>query len=135
MELNKEFAASAQTRTTSAKYQAITRGGNHSIIADEPEIIGGTDTGPTPYDLLLASLGSCTAITLKMYIERKEWPIDEIIVDMELFKRDAGTLIEIRLSFKGELSEDQNKRLVQIANLCPIHKLLAGNIFIDTAIK
>jgi putative redox protein len=135
LELKKEFTASAQTHTTSAKYQAVTSSGSHTITSDEPETIGGCGTSPTPHDLLLASLGSCTAITLKMYIERKGWQIDDITVDMELFRADAGTIIEIKLSFNGKLSEDQNKRLVQIANLCPIHKLMAGNIFIDTATK
>ena len=124
-----------QTHTTTLKYQAITASGNHHIIADEPVIIGGTDTGPNPLALLLASLGSCTAITLQMYIDRKMWPVEEISIKLELFRGEAGTLIESRLSFKGALDETQKARLIQIANACPIHRLLAGNIFINTAIN
>ena len=113
-------------------YQTIIKVDNHIVIADEPIAVGGQETGASPRGLLLASLGSCTAITLRMYIDRKMWAVDEITIGLELFGMPGETLIEQRLSFKGDLNNDQRKRLVQIANACPIHKILAGSIRIET---
>ncbi|GAA4307709.1 OsmC family protein [Mucilaginibacter gynuensis] len=116
------------------QYQTTVSGLNHTILVDEPADKGGTDTGMDPFSLLLASLGSCTAITLRMYIERKMWVVDEITVDLEMFKTGNGTLIERKLQFKGELKQEQIDRLVDIADKCPIHKILEGNIKIDTSV-
>ena len=88
-----------------------------------------------PQGLLLASLGSCTAITLRMYVDRKIWPVDEITVNLELYKTETGTLIKRLLNFKGEISAIQKDRLIQIANACPIHKILIGNIDIETVLE
>jgi putative redox protein len=135
MELNKEPITSAKASIGRAQYQTIISSAGHTLIADEPETSNGADTGMSPHSLLLASLGSCTAITLRMYINRKMWPVEEVMVDLELFKTTGGTLIERKLSFKGELSEAQKQRLVEIADACPIHKILVGSITIDTHIK
>lgn len=134
MKMGSEFVADASARIGQAKYQTIITSDNHTIIADEPAIMEGADTGISPYGLLLGSLASCTAITLRMYINRKMWIVDEIGVNVEMFKTEDGVTIESQLSFKGELTNEQLKRLVTIADACPIHKLLTGNIIINTSL-
>ncbi|CAM3760174.1 OsmC family protein [Mucilaginibacter galii] len=126
--------AQANARIARAKYQTIAGSGQHSIIIDEPSEIGGGDTGMNPFGLLLSSLGSCTVITLRMYIDRKMWVVDEISVELEAFAVDGGHLIQSKLDFKGDLTTEQISRLLTIANSCPIHKVLAGNITMETAI-
>ena len=130
-----EPVASVTAQIGHTKYQTIVSNGTHSIIVDEPEVIEGGNTGMEPHGLLLGSLGSCTAITLRMYINRKMWPVDDIIVSLELFKNETGITIKRWLTFKGELSETQRARLLQIADACPIHKILTGSIIIETGLK
>lgn len=132
METSKESVASVAAKIEKTHYQTIIKIDNHTLIADEPVTIGGMDTGPTPDGLLLASLGSCTAITLRMYINRKMWAVEHITVNLELFRTEGITLIERRLSFDGELSPEQKVRLVKIADACPIHKLLTNQVNIVT---
>src|SRR4051812_1966418 len=132
MEIESEFIADAAAHIANAQYQTVISSGNHTIIADEPAALGGADTGMSPYGLLLASLASCTVITLQMYINRKMWVIDEIAINLELFTTKKGVTIESKLTFKGELTEEQRKRLVVIADACPVHKMLVGNIAINT---
>lgn len=129
-----EPSATAKAIITRTRYQTIISSGKHSIIADEPEDKEGTDTGMTPNELLLASLSSCTAITLQMYINRKMWAVDEITVNLQLFIVEAGTLIKSSIEFKGDLIDEQKKRLAYIADVCPVHKILTGNIVIETVI-
>jgi putative redox protein len=93
------------------------------------------DTGMSPYNLLLASLASCTAITLRMYINRKMWVIDEIGINLQLYKTNKGIFIDSQLSFTGELNDDQRARLITIADACPIHKILVGSIEINTSLQ
>jgi len=126
--------AQANARIARAKYQTIAGSGPHSIIIDEPSDIGGGDTGMNPFGLLLSSLGSCTVITLRMYIDRKMWVVDEISIELEAFAVEGGHLIQSKLDFKGDLTTEQISRLLTIANSCPIHKVLAGNITMETAI-
>lgn len=134
MTQQKEGVLTARTVTRKEAYQTVVTSGNNAIIVDEPNDKGGKDTGMDPFGLLLASLGSCTGITLRMYINRKMWIVDEITVDLELFKTDDGILIERLITFKGELIQEQIDRLLQIADHCPIHKILTGNISITTSI-
>ncbi|MBD1387313.1 OsmC family protein [Mucilaginibacter rigui] len=131
MESENEFIVDAAAVITHAKYQTTVTSGNHTIITDEPVDIGGADTGMSPYNLLLASLASCTVITLRMYIDRKMWVVDEINIKLELFKNSEGVVIESKLAFKGILTDDQIKRLITIADACPIHKILVGNIVVN----
>ena len=134
MEIESEFIADGAARIGHAKYQTIVTSGNHTIVVDEPAIMEGADTGMSPYGLLLGSLASCTAITLRMYINRKIWMVDEIAVNVELFKTKQGVVIESQITFKGNLTGEQLNRLVTIADACPIHKLLTGNIVINTTL-
>ncbi len=110
----------------------------HSWVADEPEELHGGNSGPTPTGLLLSSLGACTAITLKMYAARKAWPLTDVQVVLH-FNPDgpaaAGhTNIHRQVTLHGDLTPEQRERLLQIANACPIHKVLSGEIHIATAL-
>jgi putative redox protein len=133
MENIKEPVTCVQAQINRSHYRTIVKIDNHTLISDEPVTAGGANEGPNPQGLLLASLGSCTAITLRMYIDRKMWVVDEITVNLQLFKVNGATLIEKQLNFKGDLSDSQKKRLVQIADACPVHKMLTGKISIETA--
>lgn len=134
MELNRESLGTAQAITGRTKYQTIINSGNHTTFTDEPESENGTDTAMPPFSLLMASLASCTSITLRMYIDRKMWVVDEIKVDVEMFSIEGGTMFERRISFTGDLTDEQRERLELIADKCPVHKILVGDIMVDTKI-
>ena len=128
-------ATSIQAHIGRVKYRTVIITGKHTLIIDEPESAGGADTGPGPGSLLLASLASCTAITLRMYVDRKMWAVADINVNSQMLTNDAGNMIKLGLSYTGELTEEQRTRLLQIANSCPIHKILAAGITIETAFE
>ncbi len=111
--------------------------GDHGLVADEPLEVGGSDLGPSPYELLNASLGACTAMTLQMYARRKKWPLEEVKVhlshskhihaeDSRLFENKKSKIdrFERVIEIRGNLSEDQRARLLDIANKCPVHRTL-----------
>lgn len=113
-------------------YQTTITNQRHTLIADEPEELNGSDLGPTPEELLLMSLSSCTAITLRMYADRKQWPLDELEVHVSITKLEDKTVLERSIFPKGNLSAEQTTRLVQIAKACPVHKILTSPIEIIT---
>ena len=125
-------------------FAQVIRAGRHRLIADEPVSAGGTDTGPTPYDLLLSALGACTSMTVAMYARRKAWPLEEVTVHLRHSKIHAadcaecetkeGLLdrIERDIQFLGPLTDDQRAKLLEIANKCPVHRTLTSEIEIRT---
>lgn len=106
-----------------------------TVWADEPEELGGTDEAPAPGEYLMVSLAACTAITLRMYADRKQWPLEGVTVEVG-FDRLAHKTIFIRdIELEGDLSEEQRQRLIQIANSCPVHKTLTQPIEVKTQWK
>lgn len=103
-----------------------------TIIADEPEELGGGDTGPAPGEFLMIALASCTAITLRMYADRKKWDVSKIKVEVASVKVDNKTIFLREVSLEGNIEEEQRQRLLQIANSCPVHKALTNPIEIET---
>ena len=121
--------------------------GSHALLADEPEDAGGADAGPNPYELLLAAVGTCAGITVQMYAERKQWPLEGVHVALSWARVHAEDCaecetevrmvdgIEMEVSFSGNLSEAQRRRLTEIANKCPVHRTLSSPIQIHTGLR
>lgn len=106
----------------------------HLVVVDEPEAAGGTDIGPSPTKLLAASLASCTAITIEMYAQRKDWDMDglEVVVDFEGSPKAGETArFTVRLQLPEGLGDDQVERIEAIAAKCPVHRTLAGTVEIE----
>ena len=120
--------------------------GPHRLRADEPQDMGGDDTGPGPYDLLLAGLGACTSMTLRMYADRKKWPLERVAVHLSHDKIHAedcadcetkvGKVDRIgrKLTLDGPLSAEQKEKLLEIADKCPVHRTLESEIKVETEI-
>lgn len=132
------------TETGQGKFQQTVRAGRHTIIADEPVAMGGLDTGLTPYDLLLAGLGACTSMTLRLYADQKGLPLERVSValrhsrihaaDCETCETKEGKIdrIDRVLTITGDLNSEQRKRLLEIADKCPVHRTLTSEIDIRT---
>ena len=119
--------ASATTRRRE-KFETEVEIREHRLTADEPASKGGSDSGPTPTELLCASLASCTAITIEMYAERKDWELGAVEVDVDWPDAiEGGRKIEISIRIPAELTDEQRERLLVIAGKCPVHRLLAAD--------
>jgi putative redox protein len=127
--------ARAKAIVETAHYATAIEAGGHRMIADEPPSNGGADAGPAPYDLLLASLSACTAITLKMYADHKQWPLTRAIVELH-FSRDAdkNERIDRTLHLEGDLSEEQRARFADIAERTPVTLTLKRGLPILTTL-
>jgi putative redox protein len=130
--------------TGSGRFQQRVRAGRHAMLADEPETSGGNGTGPTPYDLLLAALGTCTSMTLRMYAQHKGLPLNRVSVrlahekvhaeDCARCEHASGRVDRITrwVYLEGDLSAEQRQRLIQIADRCPVHQTLHGQVEVHT---
>ena len=127
--------ARAKAIVETAHYATAIDAGGHRMIADEPPSNGGADAGPAPYDLLLASLSACTAITLKMYADRKQWPLTRAIVELHFSRAaDKTERIDRALHLEGDLSEEQRARLADIAERTPVTLTLKRGLPISTTL-
>lgn len=118
--------------------------GPHRLVSDEPVQAGGADNGPSPYDLLLAALGSCTSMTISMYARRRQWPLDAVTVRLRHSKIHAVDCVECEtkegmldrierdVELVGALTPEQRAKLLEIANKCPVHRTLTSEINIRT---
>ena len=130
--------------TRNSKFQQTVTVGPHQMLADEPVAVGGQDSGPGPYDFVLAGLGACTSMTMRMYADRKSLPLDRVTVTLKhskIYAKDCaecetreGMLDQIErvISIEGDLDADQRKRLMEIADKCPVHRTLKSEIRIVT---
>ena len=110
---------------------------HHHLVADEPEETGGGDEGPSPQQLLAASLASCSAITMEMYANRKGWDIGEVVVDVdyEPAQRGSPTKFQMTVKLPKELPEEQREKLMQIVAKCPVHRTLEGEVMFDEKLE
>ena len=133
-----------RVRTGATGYCTDIRVGAHQLVADEPIDVGGTDLGPSPYDLLNAALGACTSMTLRMYADRKEWPLQDIRVrlrhekihaeDCKQCETETGKVDRITrtITLEGDLGDEQRARLLEIADRCPVHRTLHSEVDVVT---
>jgi putative redox protein len=129
------------------RFAQLVTAGQHRLRADEPAAVGGDDSGPGPYDLLLAGLGACTSMTLRMYAAQKEWPLARVTVDLKHDKVHAEDCAECEtregridrigrvLTLEGDLDEAQRAHLLEIADKCPVHRTLHSEVWIETTLK
>ena len=116
------------------KYVTSLQNGVHTVFADEPADIGGKDSAPSPGDYLRMSLASCTAITLRMYADRKGFSVDEIKVEVRTEEAEGKTIFITQVFLKGDVNPEQRARMLKIANACPVHKVLTNPIAVRTAV-
>lgn len=130
------------------KYTTTLTAGEHELIGDEPESVeGGKDKGPDPYDYLLMSLGSCTVMTIKMYVQHKDWPLEDVYMELRHNKRHAEDcdncedpkskidVIEKEVIVEGDLTDKQIERILEISQKCPVHRTLMQDIKIESSIE
>ena len=130
----------ATVESSDGIYAQLIRARVHEWVAGEPSDVGGTDNGPTPYELLLSALGACTSITLEMYAARKGWSLDKVRVTLEHStevregENDGKPvdMIDRIVRLEGALNDDQRAKLIEIAEKCPVHRTLTNDIIINT---
>jgi putative redox protein len=121
------------------RYQQQVTVAAHTLIADEPVSMGGNDAGPAPFDYLLTALGACTSMTLRMYAELKQLPLERVSVTLthekvEVDGKGKIDRISRRIGLEGNLTPEQRNRMLEIANRCPVHRTLSGNLEIDSSL-
>jgi putative redox protein len=120
------------------RYQQAVTVGQHQLLADEPISVGGSDAGPAPFDYVMAGLGACTSMTLRMYAERKELPLTNISVALSHDKVEidgkARDRITRQITLEGTLSDEQRQRLLEIANKCPVHRALTQSFVVESGL-
>ncbi len=118
------------------RYHVDLQAGRHALAADEPADHGGADTGPSPFGLLLSGLGACTAITLRMYADRKQWPLEGVEVQLAYTAKDRATRwIDRQITLRGPLDDDQRARLAEIAEKTPVTRAVRGGTEIRTTVE
>jgi putative redox protein len=122
----------AVVTTADGKFRQTVRIGPHVLSADEPVDEGGDDTGPGPHEWILAGLGACTSMTMKLYATRKNWPLEAVEVTVAGDHVDGAFVLTRHIVMRGALTEEQRARLLAIANKCPVHRSLTGPIRIAT---
>ena len=120
--------------------------GGHHLVVDEPVPVGGTDAGPSPYEMLLAALGACTAMTLRLYADKRKWPLERVRISLQHHKVHAQDcaecdrkptkmdVVERVLFLEGALSDEQRAKLLEIAERCPVHQTLQSKIRVNTTV-
>jgi putative redox protein len=133
------------TETGAGTYTQQIDAGRHQLVADEPQPIG-DDAGPNPYDLLLAALGSCTSMTVRMYADRKGWPLERVRVTLQHSRIHAEDCAECEttkgwvshidrtIELTGDLDEEQRQKLLAIAERCPVHQTLTSEVNVSTTL-
>jgi putative redox protein len=125
----------AVTKTASGAFGQTIAIGPHSLASDVMPAEGGDDSGAEPHELLLAALGACTSMTVKMYANRKGWPLEACQVRVTIEREAGKATFQRKITLLGPLDDDQRKRLLDIAAKCPVHKTLTGTIAIDSALE
>ena len=141
-----ELSGSVEVTTAGGKFAQWVRTPTHAFIADEPVSYGGSDHGPTPYDLLLGALGTCTSMTIQMYAERKKIPLESVRIDLE-HSRDHHTdcvdcdrdgeaiqVIDRAIHLTGDMTDEQRAKLMEIADKCPVHRTIEGDLHIHSTL-
>jgi putative redox protein len=117
-------------------YAVLAQARHHAVLSDEPGELGGKDTGPSPYELLLMGLGSCKIITAKMYADRKGWPLTAARIELTHDRPNGRTgpeRITARFVFEGDLTDEQRARLQEIAEKCPVQKTITGGLVVESS--
>jgi putative redox protein len=132
------MARNVQVNAGQARFLQNISVGPHSLQGDESVDVGGSDAGASPHEMLLAALGTCASITVRMYAERKQWPLEGVRIELSYaqthsFATGSGDVrnadeIEMDISFWGDLSDEQRERLLQVAGKCPVHRILTSSI-------
>jgi putative redox protein len=131
-----ERVADATATIGTDRYHVDLEAGRHVLAADEPADHGGADTGPPPFGLLLSGLGACTAITLRMYADRKQWPLEGVDVQLAYTVRDRATRwIDRQVTLRGSLENDQRARLAEIAEKTPVTRAVRAGTEIRTTVE
>jgi putative redox protein len=131
-----ERVADATATIGTDRYHVDLQAGQHALAADEPAGHGGADTGPAPFALLLSGLGACTAITLRMYADRKQWPLEGVEVQLAYTVKDRETRwIDRQITVRGPLADDQRARLAEIAEKTPVTRAVRAGTEIRTTVR